>query len=1061
MTAKYLGVFLLSVLALSACSDAPPSLAPASGPEPSSPAAPTETKLKGPITRAAGGGGTPAPSPTPGVNFFTGDGAELYSNNLDPNSGFKALGSVTQGASTATKTYKLTNGNASGTGASITIYKVRNANSDSASSITISGLSLPLTLAPGASTNFNINLLSTQNNLYLGRIEILSNDEVGSSLADEPAPPLGYSFKLASPTNLIIITISAGLPNKTYKILEKTDLMGPWVDNGLSITTNSNGAGSVNVPAVGSQKYFKALPVQVRKFSVNLVGAVASPAGSLCAGDSNANGYWSDCSGKSNGAICGQSLKGKTKVCNQQQCILMGDLNYDEDVTLADTDLLIAELNGSPSNPAANFSCDGSFSNKTALLRGFANLAASSASNEEYNSRVRSACGSDASITRARAKVFTGDVMNWNTFQFNTPQEVCIDNLGTYDVNSSDRTGSPDSYLTGRFLFSNNTSINNPGQGLPLVSRFQSGNGDFRVNYDGSGSTPARESLLWSSEAQMYYDINRYRSIYLNDAFIEALNLPYELKMNAMYRQYRPDLNTGSGISVSPNKPTMIALENYSAYGSSIYQEANAVSVTLRTRGPYLNYASLPPLSRAFDAGETVGEYAGLVASWILGSNQGFPSSSFWGTQWQTNVLAPVNDGLNWWVAYRYTGQTEVTRYSAYALRTWAGRPCGGTGIPCSKGENIRNVMMFDEQDTSKDGVFPYSLPTGLAEFDGPVGSNLAGMYFAALFYDISKEAGLGDYKADLLFWKTLSLITSVSSLSVRQFGAKILEAAQALWGGIYDQDIIDVLTSRGIPMNGTANFRNLLPAAIGSYPATLERSSSNGFGSSHPETQPNVNSYGIFSGFYNGYTHPSTGANDYVAYQFYKHSKYGPCDKLILTNGSFNATSGAYNNDGTYYRELTDRELGNLVVLAPGNRIRWNRIRYRCANEASGFYAEDVRAFGFRVIKATKNGFSFTVSNASTNAQGRNYTLTIVDPSVTAQGPATYNWTITNALGYASYFTGNSVDISVPVDEPFTIRIDRTRGAQTDTLELRERGSDLDRLNGGAFLLNLLPAPL
>jgi len=56
-------------------------------------------------------------------------------------------------------------------------------------------------------------------------------------------------------------------------------------------------------------------------------------------------------------------------------------------------------------------------------------------------------------------------------------------------------------------------------------------------------------------------------------------------------------------------------------------------------------------------------------------------------------------------------------------------------------------------------------------------------------------------------------------------------------------------------------------------------------------------------------------------------------------------------------------------VLLAPGNVIRFLSFRERCPNEATGFYAEDVRPFGFIVTKATPNGFSFTLSALSSNA--------------------------------------------------------------------------------------------
>ena len=52
------------------------------------------------------------------------------------------------------------------------------------------------------------------------------------------------------------------------------------------------------------------------------------------------------------------------------------------------------------------------------------------------------------------------------------------------------------------------------------------------------------------------------------------------------------------------------------------------------------------------------------------------------------------------------------------------------------------------------------------------------------------------------------------------------------------------------------------------------------------------------------------------------------------------------------------------------GNRtIRRTRQGVRATNEAEGSHAEDVELFGFRVIQATPNGFSFTISITRTRA--------------------------------------------------------------------------------------------
>ena len=684
----------------------------------------------------------------------------------------------------------------------------------------------------------------------------------------------------------------------------------------------------------------------------------------------------------------------------------------------------------------------------------------------------------EASASRGRVRVFTngplnfaamratyGDLTNGTPVIFNQPVDLWVDNLGEYSNggNGTFIPGFNGGYLGGKYGV---TATISQSTGLPLIPNLQSSNYDFRVNYRGDANVSPRAAILWSSQAQMYYDLNNYRKNWLSDAFIDELHLPASLAANLKTNQYRPDLVWSP--PASPTIPGLFATESFAPSGIGLFQNVNSLDVCVSS---YLNYPSLPPASVAYDTEATLGDYAGLAAVWSLGDNIGYPSDLFYGQNgnWPTSVLSPINNGLSDWTGYRYTGNAEIYRYMDFILRTWAGRTCGGSFVPCDKGQNIRNVMMFDEANGSKDGVFPYSVPSNLSTDDGPVTSDLAALYVAALFYDIAHEAGLGLHKADLIFWKSLSLVTNAASFTMRDFGGKIQEAARDLWPdprsgrtglSLYEDDLVDVLASRGIPVNGVADFRSNLPVAIGG--TNLDTASGNGFGSAQPESQPTVNSYGNYSYFVNGYTDPNTNAT-YMAYQFYKHSKYGPCDKLALTDGTFTTTNVApfawsYNNDGTFYTELTDRDLGNVVVFAPGRHIRWMRSRQRCPNEATGFYAEDVRPFGFRVIKATPNGFSFTATAIATNDAFKTYQLAITDPSTNTLGAAAYAWTFTDYTGNTYPASGPVVQYPAYTDQPFTVTITRTRGSQTDTLTLRERGNDLDRSNGQAFVRNLIP---
>lgn len=372
---------------------------------------------------------------------------------------------------------------------------------------------------------------------------------------------------------------------------------------------------------------------------------------------------------------------------------------------------------------------------------------------------------------------------------------------------------------------------------------------------------------------------------------------------------------------------------------------------------------------------------------------------------------------------------------------------------------------MHDEAVNNGDGVFPFIFyPAGVGQHDGPLGSDWAALYFAAIFYDIAHEAGMGVHKADLLFWKTLSLITDTNSFNIytmRMFGSNVMDATRALWpDGRYTNDVADVLTSRGITLFGATNFRSNLPPVVGKYSEIPFAAGLTPFASAHPSAQSS-------SGFYGSHTiavyrYEETNAADYVAYQFYKHSKLGPCDRLAFTDGTFTTTnvspfSWSYSNDGTYYAELVGREMGNIVVLLPGRTNRWMNSRQRCPDEATGYYVEDQRPFGFRVIQATPNGFSFTTAALGETPTDKTYALTIVDPSLNTLGPAAYAWTVTNHLGAATSQTGRSAQFTVAKDEPFTLHIARTRGTNTATLTLRERGNDFDRNGGRAFVRNLV----
>lgn len=667
--------------------------------------------------------------------------------------------------------------------------------------------------------------------------------------------------------------------------------------------------------------------------------------------------------------------------------------------------------------------------------------------------------------------------------------EVCLTFLGTYDPTTGTRTGNSFDPAAGGFVLKGkyvetNVSLNDASP----IPRLNTPDNDFRIDPTGAADGQPRESILWSAEAHQYYFITDYRERFANDAFVQSLGLPPAIEQNIRFRQYRPDLQGGT----ASGKPVFLAAETAGGFyeDSSIDHAANTARMTVRRE----NVIGTTRYALSFDPDWAIAQYAGLLADWLVAGNQGFPAIPTYGSDlgWRTNISPAIVEGFKIWSAYRYTGNTELFRAAMSTKRAWAGLPCGGTNnFPCDKGWRIDNVMMY--LDTA-DGVlnsptnpnwpaansddtmlFPYRVrPQVPASSNvGPTtNAGLSGMYIAALFYDISHEVGLGDEKADKLFWKTLSLLNPSQPVSMTTFGSLIQQAARALWPDTrpgragfswYEQDLVDVLASRGIRVNGATNFVNLLPTPVGESgnagPGALLTATGQGIGSAIPESQRNsTTGYNFLTFFINGYQITNPTGIQYVAYQFYKYSKYGPADSLLLTNGTFNTLSSsnpAYNLNGSYYYRAINRELGNQVLLSPGSVLNFMRRRQSAVSEREGYYAEDVRPVGFRVIKAIPNGFTFEVQRLSEDSAHVNYQLSIVDPSVTFAGAASYAWVITQFDGTVVTASGPSVSYAALRDQPVTIRIERSRASVTDVVEMRERGNDLDRSGGKAFARN------
>ncbi len=674
-----------------------------------------------------------------------------------------------------------------------------------------------------------------------------------------------------------------------------------------------------------------------------------------------------------------------------------------------------------------------------------------------------------------------------------TVQTVCLDNLGIYNPETGVKIASNYDSVLRRWLLDGKYLRTNLQSETPVVSRFAQISNDFQISPAGATNAVARQSTLWSSEAHLYYYINNYRKLFLTDSFITSLGLPANTQTNLRFRQFRNDLQGITNSRLPWFIPNEITSANAGVWSSNT-AENNFLSPSRRR----LN--TVDPLdSLAFDPEYVVGQYTGVVSNWVTAGNTQWPANPTWGNvgnlSWRTDIRPAIVEGFKLWNAYRFSGQKELYRYAMRASRRWQNYACGATNqAPCNKGWNIENVMMYlDSADPALNNptnaawpaansddtlLFPYGTnfpTTGVRggagiNHQGPTNAALGGMFIGALFYDISKEVGLGDAQTDKLFWKTMSLLDPSQAIDMTTFAIRVQQAARALWPtsanpnlSWYEQDLVDVFAARGVKMNGVANFLDNVPAPLGTPanqgPGVMETVNAPGFGSSIPESQRNSSTgYNFLSFFQNAYT-VSTAGTQYVTYQFYKGSKYGPCDSLDLTNGTINTLSSSnpvMNYNGSMAVNYQGRSLGNTLIMAPGNSIRFLRRRQSCVSERDGYYAEDVRPFGFRALKAIPNGFTFSVVRTGMVNGRVSYTLTIVDPSLTLNGPntgpATYDWRFAEFNGAEVNATGQVISYNALLNQPFTLSVTRTRGPQTDNITLRERGNDLDRNSGKQF---------
>lgn len=959
------------------------------------------------------------------------------------------------------------------------------------------------------------------------------NSNSGTDLQDlghayQGAARFGRGFRIRNEGTATLAVYAISLNAKEEAITLASPVQGDLVelppggrlDFTVQATTDQPGLLTGRVEVVSND------PVEP-VYAFNVAAAVGEARPLLCSGD---NDNWVEdsfsCQGKPDGILCGSDdPDGRhSRVCNHGACVLMGDLNGDGKVTMADAAALEGDINGdgkvNQEDDAlktarfngqwalrADFGCDGDVDLNTPEHRlMLANLIADFPDAEAFNSRVVETCQKRdlvANLNRMLEAKEAGNPTWWRLNQYpdkglgyvftngyidfvsmralepdgvikaTTPMRykepvlACLDSLGYYDL----ETGAlipqyrppgdfqpvleyNDGRLTGRYL---ETSVVS-GIGLGYVEPIRSAANDFRVYFRGEVRAssagvdvlyphellpdglpqevpvPRREANLWAAQVQLYYDITRYRNVFFNTRFTRDLRLASEIRNNLLFRQYRPDLIG----AIRTEKPRIVINEVMNPAGVLINPFGNAMVVAARFREDpvrLVDEVELPPelaaqyediYNAAYDSSGASSDYAGLIAEWVIADNRGFPSESGFGqfNGWKASILPALNDGMSVLEADRMVGVEHFAVDIGSYLQRWRKNSYCKTGVlPCDYGPAMVNPMMYSGDDHSGGpSTFPFYDEYYVGNpnfFKGIAGSDLAGLYIAAISIEIGNFSGIGLYRSASLLWKSLSLIEDRDSYPLAQFGSRLVRAARVLFPSEPDlhEAVREVLNSRGIPLlEISSDFRTQLrPAALDSRGVK--------FASPHP--LPHTQVLGAKNTVVGEFVGDPDA--DYYALQFYEHSRLGPCDSFEITNGRFlDDAEHTYEPaaDRPFRKILEGEEMQNLFLLAPGSRFSWKVNSNRCASDFEGLHTEDVAAFGFQVVKAIKNGFgvrAVRVPDESTVA------FQVEDPS---GGLKNYDWQMWDLARQPIDFRVDEPTVQALVigrDDVFTTRVERS----------------------------------
>lgn len=687
-------------------------------------------------------------------------------------------------------------------------------------------------------------------------------------------------------------------------------------------------------------------------------------------------------------------------------------------------------------------------------------------------------------------------------YVFSLPTIRCARFLGNYF--NATKLGGNEGLIQGKYLTTSILSFRDiyPNSQRPDIPGVYRENNDFTFQLTYGDQIETRESALALSQANAYFHITEYiEGILKPDLQAIHLDPNDDRAWNMLNLGYRPNLKcVGTNDLCFDNNyagfPSLhLVLEDYVDQAFTLLPKQNLELAPSLARFGITegnDLSQVDPLSYSYDSGFTVGEHLGLRAFALTKTDYGFPSEYGFGSNWSSNSdMSPVlNDALNLWIDYDYTGNPDGAENFWYMLRRWhqlfdsSNEFCDSLGKPaCLSGNNIDSALSYRFEITDRDSIFPPRQPDTYLQGMGAIDADLSAIYIANIFFEI--HLFIGNRLTTQLFWQLIANFddTQFQNLSMIGFGQLLIDSAIDLFGE--DSEVPEIvrhiLVKKGIPTNLLdSNIDHYLPTAVGSYPQSLEKNSSNRFGSSFPDSQPTVDNSvdgpGSVYFYSNGYFQSPSPYFKGMGLQMWEGSRYGPCDHLAITDGSFVGVE--YQNDGTYYREFKGRELENLVIIVPGNLVRWMRYRKKCDDWNQGDYTNDFRPPGFRVTQAEQNGYSFRVTRISETATTISYRLTIVDPLALLVPDVTsiqYQWQVSDSLGTPYSFQesqdGSYIEVSLRKNAGVQITLDRLMDIEAGLmhnqveshLNIFDRTNDLDRQvpgrsPGEAFVVNLQP---